>query len=29
LWKRYLKHNPRFVYHVLGQTLGFEKFTLP
>ena len=29
LWKRYLKHNPRFVYHVLRQRLGLEKFTLP
>jgi N-acetylglucosaminyldiphosphoundecaprenol N-acetyl-beta-D-mannosaminyltransferase len=29
LWKRYLKHNPRFVYHVLLQKLGLEKFTLP
>ena len=29
LWKRYLKHNPRFVYHVLRQKLGLEKFNLP
>ncbi len=29
LWKRYLKHNPRFVYHVLRQKLGLEEFTLP
>jgi N-acetylglucosaminyldiphosphoundecaprenol N-acetyl-beta-D-mannosaminyltransferase len=29
LWKRYLKHNPRFVYHILRQKLGMEKFTLP
>jgi N-acetylglucosaminyldiphosphoundecaprenol N-acetyl-beta-D-mannosaminyltransferase len=29
LWKRYLKHNPRFVYHVLRQKLGWEKFPLP
>ena len=29
LWKRYLKHNPRFVYHVVRQLLGLEKFDLP
>jgi N-acetylglucosaminyldiphosphoundecaprenol N-acetyl-beta-D-mannosaminyltransferase len=29
LWKRYLKQNPRFVYHVLRQKLGLEKFTWP
>ena len=29
LWKRYLKHNPRFVYHVFRQRVGLEKFTLP
>jgi len=29
LWKRYFKNNPRFVYHVICQKLGLEKFTLP
>jgi len=29
LWKRYLKHNPRFVYHIVRQQLGLERFTLP
>lgn len=28
LWKRYLKQNPRFVYHLIRQRLGLEKFDL-
>jgi len=26
LWKRYLKHNPRFVYFFTMQLLGWMKF---
>lgn len=26
LWRRYLKHNPRFVYHATLQVLGLRKY---
>lgn len=29
LWKRYLKNNPRFVYLILKQWLGWQRFELP
>ena len=29
LWKRYLRNNPRFVYLVLKQWLGLQRFELP
>lgn len=29
LWKRYMYNNPRFIYHVLRQRLGLEKFPAP
>lgn len=29
LWKRYMYNNPRFLYHVLLQRLGWEKFPAP
>jgi N-acetylglucosaminyldiphosphoundecaprenol N-acetyl-beta-D-mannosaminyltransferase len=28
LWRRYLRNNPRFLYHAVCQLLGFEKFML-
>ena len=28
LWKRYLKNNPRFLFLVLLQALGWKKFPL-
>lgn len=28
LWKRYLTNNPRFAFHLLGQALGFRKYSI-
>ena len=28
LWKRYLINNPRFLWNITGQLLGFRKFEI-
>jgi N-acetylglucosaminyldiphosphoundecaprenol N-acetyl-beta-D-mannosaminyltransferase len=28
LWKRYLTNNPRFIWRILGQFLGFRKYSM-
>ena len=28
LWRRYLKNNPRFIYHIAGQVTRLKRFHL-